>query len=153
MQILNPPANRSGRTTNENSVVLRLVFGDFSALLTGDLEKSGEAELLAESQNLHSLLLKVAHHGSRSATLDPFLEKVRPRWAILSVGRNNPFGHPSREVLLRLLRLGVRPLSTLDQGAITFETDGRHYIIESHVCGLLEKGTLHSPKPAFPNQK
>jgi len=142
VQVLNPPLEQSGRTTNENSVVLRLVFGGFTALLTGDLERSGEAELLAGSNNLQSLLLKVAHHGSRSATPDPFLDRVRPRWAIVSVGRNNPFGHPSREVLLRLLRHGVRPLLTLDQGAITFKTDGRHYVIESYVGGLLEKGLL-----------
>jgi beta-lactamase superfamily II metal-dependent hydrolase len=51
-------------------------------------------------------------------------------------------GHPSREVLLRLLRHGVRPLLTLDQGAVTFSTDGRHYVIESYVGGLLEKGLL-----------
>jgi competence protein ComEC len=142
VQVLNPPAEQSGRTTNENSVVLRLVFDRFTALLTGDLEKSREAELLAGSRNLHSLLLKVAHHGSRSATLDPFIDRVRPRWAIVSVGRNNPFGHPSREVLLRLLRHGARPLTTLDQGAVTLRTDGRHYLIESYLGGILERGLL-----------
>jgi competence protein ComEC len=152
VQILNPPADRAGRTTNENSIVLRLVFGDFSALLTGDLEKSAETQLLTEGQNLNSLLLKVAHHGSRAATLDPFLERVRPRWAVLSVGRNNPFGHPSRETLLRLLHHGVLPLLTLDQGAVTFETDGTHYILESHVGGLLEEGTLGGPMHSFPSQ-
>ncbi len=142
VQILNPPRDRAGQTTNENSVVMRLALGDFSALLTGDIEKSGEAELGAGAANLHSLLLKVAHHGSRSATLDPFLKRVRPRWALVSVGRSNPFGHPSRELMLRLLRHGVRPLLTLDQGAVSFETDGRRYIVESHVGGLLEQGTL-----------
>ncbi len=142
VRTLNPPAGRAGRTTNENSVVLRLALGGFSALLTGDLEKAGEVELLGASTDLQSVLLKVAHHGSRAATLDPFLERVRPRWAVISVGRNNPFGHPSREVLLRLLRHGTRPLVTLDQGAVTFETDGRYYHIRSHVGGLLEAGIL-----------
>lgn len=146
VHILNPPRGSVGRTTNENSVVLRVVFGDFSALLTGDLEKSGEAELAAGPENLRSVLLKVAHHGSRSATLDPLISRVLPLWAIVSVGRNNPFGHPSREVLLRLLRHGVRPFLTQDQGAVTVTTDGRHYLIEGHVSGILQEGTL--PKSA-----
>jgi competence protein ComEC len=142
IQVLNPPVGKDDRSTNENSVVLRLSYGDFAALLTGDLEKSGEAELQAGLMDLRSPLLKVAHHGSRSATLDSFLERVCPRWAVVSAGRNNPFGHPSRDVMFRLLRRGVRPLSTLDQGAITFETDGSQYIIQSHLGGLLERGIL-----------
>ncbi len=142
VQFLNPPAGKSGGSTNENSVVLRMKFGDFTALLTGDLEKSAEAELVTRSKDLRSTLLKVAHHGSRSASLDPLLDKVCPRWAVISVGRNNPFGHPSREVLLRLLRHGARPLLTLDEGAVTFVTDGRHCLVESHVGGILERGTL-----------
>ncbi len=157
VQVLNPQAGPSGRTTNENSVVLRLIFGDFTALLTGDLEKSGEKDLAAWSGDIRSLLLKVAHHGSRAATLDPFLEKSQPRWAVVSVGRSNPFGHPSREVLIRLLRHGARPYLTLDQGAIAIETDGRHYVIESCAGGLLETGLLPpgSPgvSPALQNRK
>jgi competence protein ComEC len=142
VQVLSPAEGKTDRTTNENSVVLRLSYGDFAALLTGDLEKKGETELVAGPYRLQSPLLKVAHHGSRSATLDPFLERVSPRWAVISVGRNNPFGHPSPEVMFRLLRHRARPLSTLDQGAITFETDGRNYVISSHFGGLLERGIL-----------
>lgn len=142
VEILNPPVDGTNRSINDSSVVLRLRMGRFSALLAGDLEKPGEIELLSRARDLSSLLLKVAHHGSRTATLDPFLEQTRPRWAVLSAGRNNPFGHPSREVLLRLVRHGARPLLTVDQGAISFQTDGINYILESHVSGLLERGSL-----------
>jgi competence protein ComEC len=142
VDFINPPADGAARSTNDNSLVLHLHFGRFSALLTGDLEREGEAALLAPAQSLGAQLLKVAHHGSRSATLDSFLARVRPRWAVLSAGRNNPFGHPSREVLLRLVHHGARPLLTLDQGAITFVTDGERYTVESFISGVLERGIL-----------
>jgi competence protein ComEC len=142
VDFINPPADGKARSTNDNSLVLHLHFGRFSALLTGDLEREGELALLARSPSLRAPLLKVAHHGSRSATLDSFLARVRPRWAVLSAGRNNPFGHPSREVLLRLVHHGARPFLTLDQGAITFVTDGERYTLESFRSGVLESGIL-----------
>jgi competence protein ComEC len=90
--------------------------------------------------NLHSELLKVGHHGSRFGTSNAFLDRVQPRWAIVSVGRNNPFGHPSPEVLDRLRHRGAQPILTLDEGAITFETDGDRYAIRTYIRGLIEQG-------------
>ena len=142
IETLNPGPDPGNRSINDGSVVLRLCYGRFTALLTGDLERAGELELVGTGAALRSFVLKVAHHGSRSATLEPFLDRVRPRWAVLSAGRNNPFGHPSREALLRLVHHGARPLLTLDQGAIAFWTDGRRYVVESHVSGILERGIL-----------
>ena len=123
-------------------MVLRLRFGRFAALFTGDIEKTGEAALASTAGELRAQLLKVAHHGSRSATLEPFLDRARPRWGVISAAKNNPFGHPAREVLLRLLRRGTRPLLTADQGAIRFETDGSRFILSSHVNGTLDSGDL-----------
>lgn len=142
VRVLNPTEHGEVRSTNEDSVVLWIRYRRFSALLTGDLEKIGERELLSRQPDAGSLLLKAAHHGSRSATSDAFLEKVRPRWTVLSSGRNNPYGHPSKEVVFRLLRHGSRLLLTQDLGAITFETDGSRYQIRSHVCGIIEQGLL-----------
>jgi competence protein ComEC len=142
VRVLNPPGNRSPGTLNDNSVALRLEFGRFTALLPGDMEGSRETELLADAPELNSVLLKVAHHGSRNASLNPFLDRVRPRWAVISAGRKNPFGNPSRETLMRLLRHGARLLLTMDQGAIFLETDGTRYTLRSHALGILEKGTL-----------
>jgi len=122
--------------------VLHISFGRFSALLTGDLEKSGEKRLVSQSINLHSLLLKVAHHGSRFGTTDALLGRVQPQWAVVSVGRNNPFGHPSRETMERIRRHGARSFLTMNAGAVRFETDGRRYVIRSHKWGVLERGIL-----------
>ncbi len=144
VEVLNP-FDGEGRSTNENSVVLRLDYGRFSALLTGDLEKSGERDFLSRQQCRPGLLLKAAHHGSRNATTDPMIDCILPRWAVLSSGRNNPFGHPSGEVISRLLRRGTRLLLTQDLGAITFETDGVRYLVASHVTGIIEQGFLPGP--------
>jgi competence protein ComEC len=142
VEVLHPAGPRPEASPNENSLVLKLTYGRAAVLLAGDVEKAGEAELSARPENLRSVLLKVPHHGSRYATLDTLLQRVQPRWGIISAGRNNPFGHPSRELLLRLLRHRVRPIATLDQGAVFFETDGVHYHLASHAAGLLESGTL-----------
>ena len=129
-------------STNDNSLVLEFAFKGLSALLTADLEKAGELQVLSTPGNLNGQLLKVAHHGSRSSTSDSFLERTQSRWAVISAGRNNPFGHPSPEVLARLRRHGVKFFLTLNEGAITFETDGSRYVIKSHVRGILERGQL-----------
>lgn len=142
LRTLNPPADRLFALSNENSAVLQIRFGRFSALLTGDLEKSAEAALLSGQESLNGMLLKVAHHGSRSGTSDPFLDRVQPRWAVISVGSNNPFGHPSEETMRRLRKRGIQPLLTSRAGAVTFETDGRRYLVRTHVNGLTERGDL-----------
>jgi competence protein ComEC len=142
VRVLNPPDPALFNSTNENSLVLELIFKRFSALLTGDLEKAGETEVLYRSGLGRCLLLKVAHHGSRNGTADAFLDRTQSRWAVISVGRNNPFGHPSKETLARLLQHHARPISTMEEGAITFETDGIHYVLKSHLSGILERGEL-----------
>jgi competence protein ComEC len=142
LRVLNPLPDSVSRAPNDQSLVYQFSYGRFAALLTGDLEKPGERRLLARIEDLESPLLKVSHHGSRSATSDMFLDRVRPRWAVISVGRNNPFGHPSAEVLARLRQRGTRVYLTLDQGAITLATDGLRYEIGSHRGGVLERGLL-----------
>jgi competence protein ComEC len=142
IRTLHPSPGFKSDSTNENSIVLHISYKAFAALLTGDNEKAGEMELLSRSEGLRSLLLKVAHHGSRFATTHAFLDRVQPRWAVISVGHNNPFGHPSPQVLERLLRHDARSLLTCDEGAISFETDGNQYLIRSYVRGILERGPL-----------
>jgi competence protein ComEC len=142
VRAVHPFADSAIGSANEDSLVLHFSYKSFSALLTGDLEKAGEAAVLSRQGDMHSLLLKVAHHGSRWATSDVFLERTQPRWGIVSVGHNNPYSHPSPDVLLRLKRHGARPFLTPDEGAITFETDGGFYVIRSYISGVLEKGSL-----------
>jgi competence protein ComEC len=143
VRTLNPFADFKPGSSNDSSIVIQFFFKRFSALLTGDLEKSGEIRVLSQPENLRCPLLKVAHHGSRSGTSDAFLDRTKPHWAVISAGRNNPFRHPSPEVHARLLRHGVRPILTIDEGAVTFETDGSCYALKSHLSGILEQGELH----------
>jgi competence protein ComEC len=142
VEVLHPPSSWRQRSPNEDSLVLRLKYGRFAVLLTGDLDGAGERQLLSQGSDLSCALLKVPHHGSRTAASAPFLQRVRPRWAVVSVGRNNPFGNPSGETLMRVIKAGARPLLTSEMGAVTFATDGTYYGLWSHRRGLLETGRL-----------
>jgi competence protein ComEC len=142
VRTIHPPADSRQGSANENSLTLQFIFKHFSALLTGDLEKSGEQDVLSQPIDMHSELLKVGHHGSRFGTSNDFLDRTQPQWAIVSAGRNNTFGHPSPEVLARLLHHNARPILTLDEGAVTFETDGERYAIKTHIRGIIERGEL-----------
>lgn len=95
-------------------------------LLPGDAEKEAEHEMLAQSggSELRADVLKVGHHGSKNSTTDDFLAAVQPQVAIISAGEDNPYAHPSRELLQRLENAGVRVLRTDRDGAIHVLTDG-----------------------------
>lgn len=110
---------------NNNSVVLRLEVGDFSALLPGDIEAEAQQKLLAEQLGLESQVLKVPHQGARNALSEGFLGRVNPQVAVISVGDKNPFGHPAQETIQKLQ--GIRVLRTDQQGTIEVETDGMGY--------------------------
>nr|MBQ6241916.1 DNA internalization-related competence protein ComEC/Rec2 [Lachnospiraceae bacterium] len=119
-----------GRTTevddNESSLVLRLERPGFSLLLPGDLGGTGEEMLLhAYGDALQPVtVLKAGHHGSRFSTSATFLDRLQPRLAVISCGRNNRFGHPAPETLERLAAAGCRVLRTDEAGAITLSVAG-----------------------------
>ena len=114
--------------TNNNSVVLRLVWKEVSFLLTGDVYEEAEREILYQGYKLNSTVLKVPHHGSATSTSSHFLAAVNPQVAVISVGEDNPFGHPSDETLARLK--GVKVYRTDEQGTVTFTTDGERLWVE-----------------------
>ena len=142
IKAIHPPAGSGFKSSNENSLVFHLTYERFTALLTGDLEISGEFDILRRVEELNAQLLKVGHHGSRSSTSDLLLEKTAPRWAVISAGRNNTYGHPSPDVTARLDKHKARTFVTMNHGAVTYETDGEKYIIRSHIYGVMEAGTL-----------
>jgi competence protein ComEC len=92
-------------------------------LLEGDAEKEAERQIAAEQPRAD--LLKVAHHGSATSTIPELLAAVRPRFAVISVGVRNVYGHPRREVLDRLEESGIRTYRTDIDGATTFYLDGK----------------------------
>ena len=109
VEVLAPDASYLPGPTpaNNDSLVLRIQYGQTSALLEGDAEAPSEARMIAEGLH-HSDLLKIGHHGSRTSTTPPFLAAVTPSYAVISVGSRNLYGHPRREVLEEL-QTGTRP--------------------------------------------
>jgi competence protein ComEC len=106
---------------NDRSVVLRVELGDQAVLLTGDLERDGEAALLRSGVTLEAQVLKVPHHGSRQSSTEVFVRAVHPRAAVISVGHRNPFRHPHPEVLARYQAASIRVWRTDQNGAISVE--------------------------------
>ncbi|MGH7345291.1 MAG: ComEC/Rec2 family competence protein, partial [Candidatus Rokuibacteriota bacterium] len=105
-------------------LVLRIDMGLASFLLASDIGTPRERELVASGARLDAIVLKVAHHGSRSSTSDEFLRAVGPRLAAISVGGRNAYGHPDAGVAGRLAAAGAEIYRTDRDGALIFETDG-----------------------------
>jgi competence protein ComEC len=107
---------------NDDCLVFTATFGGTAALLEGDAERPAERRVVEEHPE--AMLLKVAHHGSASGTSADLLATVHPRYAVISVGARNVYGHPRREVLERLQQAGVKTFRTDEDGAVSFYLDG-----------------------------
>jgi competence protein ComEC len=128
IEVLSPPADYAAKTPgNNDSLAFRIAFGARSFLLTGDMERPMEQRLLdvQHSDLLHSDVLKVGHHGSKTSTTEPFLDAVSPTVAVISAGYGNSFGHPHRDILARLAERHAAILRTDLDGLVTIRTDGR----------------------------
>lgn len=125
IKILHPGKNddNNSEDSNSGSIVSKLTFGENSFLFTGDLPDKKERELVANNADLSSRVLKVSHHGSKYASTEEFLGKVHPVEAVISVGKNNRYGHPSLEALERLRSRGIRILRTDESGDIIYECE------------------------------
>ena len=113
---------------NDDCLVFTAAFGGTAALLEGDAERPAERRVVEE--HAEAMLLKVAHHGSASGTSADLLATVRPRYAVISVGARNVYGHPRREVLERLQAAGVKTYRTDEEGAVSFYLDGKSVTAE-----------------------
>ncbi len=131
IEVLHPCSGRDGMSPNDASLVFRIRYGARSILLTGDAEEEAEHALLAGGADLSADVLKVGHHGSRTSTSIEFLDAVRPRYAMVSCGVRNKFGHPHEETLDALDRFSVTLRRTDLEGAITWRTDGEGMWLES----------------------
>jgi len=108
---------------NDDCLVFSAAFGATAALLEGDAERAAERRVV--EQHPDAMLLKVAHHGSATSTSANLLARVHPRYAVISVGARNVYGHPRREVLARLQNAGVLTYRTDEDGAVSFYLDGK----------------------------
>jgi competence protein ComEC len=111
------------RRENDDSIVMKVTYENTSALLEGDAEKQTEKQIVREDPQAD--LLKVAHHGSATSTIPELLAAVKPRFAVISVGANNVYGHPKAQVLERLAAAQVKTYRTDLNGAVTFYLTGR----------------------------
>jgi competence protein ComEC len=143
--VLSPPKVRIGEDLNTNSIVLRMRYGNISFLFTGDAGNAAESKLLESSYPLQSTVLKVAHHGSSDASSRDFIARVRPEVAVISVGKDNPYGHPHRETLDTLSALVPATYRTDRDGTILIRSDGTSYSVSTENG---QGGILATPSPA-----
>jgi len=124
LEILFPDRDVAGMESNSTSIITRLVYKNHEFLLTGDAPQNIENYIVSEG-DIKSDVLKVGHHGSNTSTSPIFLGKVKPNFAIISAGKDNPYGHPHKEVVSLLENFGVTVFETSKMGTITFVSDGR----------------------------
>jgi competence protein ComEC len=126
MRVLHPQAAdwERPRVRNDDSIVLEIVYRDVAILLLGDVGAEVERSIASQLTFARHRILKVGHHGSRTSTSRELLERWRPQVALISCGRENPFGHPAPEVLRRLGSIGARIYRTDLDGQVNIDTDG-----------------------------
>ncbi len=120
------PCSEKYDEKNDYSAVVRLTYQQVSFLLTGDAETTSENEMLQSGAELSATVLKVGHHGSKTSSGTEFLKAVNPKWAVISVGADNSYGHPHEQTLKRLEDLGVTVFRTDVNGTVTAVTDGEN---------------------------
>jgi len=126
LDILFPDRDVSGMESNMGSIVARLSYGETSVMLTGDSPIAIEEYLVSHFGGaLHSTILKLGHHGSKTSSALSFISAVSPDVAVISAGKDNSYGHPHQEVLDRIATVGISSVSTIDLGMIQFVSDGR----------------------------
>ena len=118
------PISNKYESLNNYSGVLKMSYGKVSFLFTGDAEKISENEMLDNNVDLKSTVLKVGHHGSNTSTTNKFLNSVGPKYAVISCGKGNDYGHPHKEVINRLNKKGANIYRTDKDGTIVIATDG-----------------------------
>jgi competence protein ComEC len=130
LDILWPNQVSANQESNSASVVARLVYGETSALLTGDAPIAVERALLATYPNLQADILKVGHHGSKTSSDSDFLAQLASRYAIISAGARNRYGHPTQTVLDKLAAAGAQVLRTDTAGTVICQSNGLNFVCE-----------------------
>jgi competence protein ComEC len=127
LNILFPDRDVSSWDTNDGSIVARLTYGGISFMLTGDATQKTEKIILSENlqKDLQSTFLKVGHHGSRTSSSLDFIKAVSPLYSLISVGKDNKYGHPNKETLDILSSINSKIFRTDESGAIVIKSDGQ----------------------------
>jgi competence protein ComEC len=126
--VLFPDRDVSKLNTNDGSIVGQLVYGSSTIMFTGDAPSATEEYVLAlDGARIKSDILKAGHHGSKTSASEPFVSAVAPKYAVVSAGLNNKYGHPNQETLDLFQKLNVIPLITFKLGTIIFRSDGHSW--------------------------
>ena len=120
------PVSSSYDDLNNYSIVIKLKYGSTSYLFTGDAESLSEKEILNKGLDVSADVLKVGHHGSNSSTSKSFLDAVNPKYAIISCGKNNDYGHPKKKIMDRIKNKNIKVYRTDESGTITLTSDGKN---------------------------
>ena len=133
IEVLSPPPDYAPADTpkNNDSLALRITYRKRSFMFTGDMEKPMELRILGDNLPIHADVLKVGHHGSKTSSIDPFLDAVMPSFAVISNGFENSFHHPHAETLERLAAHHAGILRTDIEGLVTLRTDGDRMYLET----------------------
>jgi len=127
--VLFPDRDVSKLETNNSSIIGQLVYGSSTVMFTGDAPVATENFVfLLDSGRVKSDILKAGHHGSKTSASEPFISAVAPKYAVISAGLNNKYGHPNQETLDLFQKLNIIPLITFKLGTIIFKTDGTLFI-------------------------
>jgi competence protein ComEC len=125
------PNSSSYEELNDYSIVLKLTYGNTSFLFTGDAGVASEKEMLASKLNLSADVMKLAHHGSAYSGSTDFLDAVNPSYCVISVGKNNEYGHPHSETLRVMKDRDIKLYRTDEQGTVVFTSDGRNISVNT----------------------
>lgn len=120
------PVKDNYENTNDSSAVVKLTHGNTKFLFTGDAEKTSEKDILNSNEDLSSNVLKIGHHGSHSSSSKEFLDKIDPKIAIISCGKNNDYGHPHKETMKELNKRNIEVYRTDIDGNIVLTSDGEN---------------------------
>ncbi|MBA3733515.1 hypothetical protein H0W91_04050 [Patescibacteria group bacterium] len=132
IEILFPDRDVSGLSSNDGSIVMRLVYGDTSIMLQGDSTSNVEHYLASlYGTSLKSTILKLGHHGSRTSSSEEYVNDVSPQWAVMSSGIGNSYGHPHKETLDTLSKLKIPSFDTCNNGTIVFESNGMNFVLKN----------------------
>jgi beta-lactamase superfamily II metal-dependent hydrolase len=131
-QVLHPGRGDSLRDLNDSSIALRITYGSFRMVTTGDAERAAEARMLARSRDLLTAdVLRLGHHGSATSTTSEFLAAVSPSVAVYSAGAGNSYGHPHPDIVGRVTGSGIALYGTDTHGTVTIVTDGATFDVRT----------------------
>ncbi|NJP41699.1 MBL fold metallo-hydrolase [Oscillospiraceae bacterium HV4-5-C5C] len=141
------PDNYNHKEDNDNSIGLRVDYGDTSYILMGDQSSDAEADLISSGLKLDADVLYAAHHGSRTSTSASFLDAVTPDWVVISCGKDNSYGHPTEDALSRIQTAGAQLFRTDIQGTIVSISDGSTISWDQDPCNDFTPGSDQAATP------